>query len=105
MTDITIITGSTLGSAEYVAEHLVGILEDHGFTADVLHGPELTELEPHGMWLFVTSTHGAGESCRPYAARSKKLPGRDSRPYSHTARMSRTTCQARKLSRKAGTTE
>jgi MioC protein len=61
MTDITIITGSTLGSAEYVAEHLVGILEDHGFTADVLHGPELTELEPHGMWLFVTSTHGAGE--------------------------------------------
>ncbi|WP_437614720.1 FMN-binding protein MioC [Erwinia sp. V71] len=61
MADITLITGSTLGSAEYVAEHLAEKLEDAGFTTEVLHGPELQELPREGIWLVVTSTHGAGE--------------------------------------------
>jgi len=40
MADVTIISGSTLGSAEYVAEHIAGMLEQQGFTTEVLHGPE-----------------------------------------------------------------
>ncbi|MBK5074670.1 FMN-binding protein MioC [Budviciaceae bacterium CWB-B4] len=61
MPDITLISGSTLGSAEYVAEHLEEKLTEAGFTAEVLHGAELDELTPEGIWLIVTSTHGAGE--------------------------------------------
>ncbi|MCU5772376.1 FMN-binding protein MioC [Erwiniaceae bacterium BAC15a-03b] len=61
MADITLISGSTLGSAEYVAEHLAEKLEDAGFTTETLHGPELQELPLQGIWLLVTSTHGAGE--------------------------------------------
>ncbi|AKP33678.1 FMN-binding protein MioC [Yersinia aleksiciae] len=61
MADITLISGSTLGSAEYVAEHLAEKLEEAGFTTETLHGPELDELTLNGMWLIVTSTHGAGD--------------------------------------------
>lgn len=61
MADVTIISGSTLGSAEYVAEHVAGILEQQGFTTHIFHGAELAELSPEGLWLLVTSTHGAGE--------------------------------------------
>ncbi|WP_313684292.1 FMN-binding protein MioC [Pantoea sp.] len=61
MADITLITGSTLGSAEYVAEHLEEKLQDAGFSTEVLHGPELDEVPQQGIWLIVTSTHGAGE--------------------------------------------
>jgi MioC protein len=61
MADITLITGSTLGSAEYVAEHLEEKLQDAGFSTAVLHGPELDEVPQEGIWLIVTSTHGAGE--------------------------------------------
>lgn len=61
MADITLISGSTLGSAEYVAEHLAEKLEDAGFSTEMLHGPELDELPLTGRWLVVSSTHGAGE--------------------------------------------
>lgn len=61
MADITLISGSTLGSAEYVAEHLAGLLEQQGFSTATHHGPELDELPDSGLWLVVTSTHGAGE--------------------------------------------
>ncbi|HHL2559519.1 TPA: FMN-binding protein MioC [Yersinia enterocolitica] len=61
MADITLISGSTLGSAEYVAEHLAEKLEEAGFTTETLHGPELDELTLDGMWLIITSTHGAGD--------------------------------------------
>lgn len=61
MADITLISGSTLGSAEYVAEHLAEKLEDAGFSTETLHGPALDELPPAGIWLLVSSTHGAGE--------------------------------------------
>ena len=61
MADITLISGSTLGRAEYVAEHLADKLEDAGFTTEILHGPECAELPRLGTWLVVTSTHGAGE--------------------------------------------
>jgi len=61
MADITLISGSTLGSAEYVADHLAEKLAEAGYTTETLHGPELDELKPEGIWLVVTSTHGAGE--------------------------------------------
>lgn len=61
MADITLISGSTLGSAEYVAEHLADKLEEAGFSTEMLHGPELDELTLSGLWLVVTSTHGAGD--------------------------------------------
>ncbi|WP_016681887.1 flavodoxin domain-containing protein, partial [Yersinia pestis] len=56
MADITLISGSTLGSAEYVAEHLADKLEEAGFSTEILHGPELDELTLNGLWLIVTST-------------------------------------------------
>ncbi|EAB6540052.1 FMN-binding protein MioC, partial [Salmonella enterica subsp. enterica] len=44
MTTVTLITGSTMGSAEYVAEHVAEILENAGFTTDVQHGPEADDV-------------------------------------------------------------
>lgn len=61
MADITLISGSTLGSAEYVAEHLAEKLEEAGHTTTMLHGPLLNELPVQGLWLVVSSTHGAGD--------------------------------------------
>lgn len=61
MADITLISGSTLGSAEYVAEHLEEKLQEAGFSTSVLHGPQLDEVPQEGIWLIVSSTHGAGE--------------------------------------------
>lgn len=61
MADITLISGSTLGSAEYVAEHLEEKLQDAGFSTQMLHGPALDEVPQEGIWLVVCSTHGAGE--------------------------------------------
>ncbi|CDL86595.1 FMN-binding protein MioC [Xenorhabdus cabanillasii] len=70
MSTITLISGSTLGSAEYVAEHMAEILENHSFSTKVLHGPSLDDLPLEGLWLVVTSTHGAGdlpENLQPFA--------------------------------------
>lgn len=61
MADVTLISGSTLGSAEYVAEHLADKLEEAGFSTETLHGPALDALPQQGTWLVVTSTHGAGD--------------------------------------------
>lgn len=57
---ICIITGSTLGGAEYVAEHLADLLQQD-YQVELLHGPNFADIEPYQSWLFVTSTHGAGE--------------------------------------------
>lgn len=61
MADITLISGSTLGSSEYVADHLDEQLSEAGHNTTTLHGPELAELKLEGIWIIVTSTHGAGE--------------------------------------------
>lgn len=61
MKTITVITGSTLGNAEYLAEHLSEPLEAAGFIVKLRHGPMLEELPRQGVWLIITSTHGAGE--------------------------------------------
>ena len=61
MTEVTLISGSTLGSAEYVAEHLAEKPDEAGFTTQTLHGPLLEDLQTSGIWLIVSSTHGAGD--------------------------------------------
>lgn len=61
MADITLISGSTLGGAEYVAEHLAEKLEETGLTTETLHGPLLEDLSASGIWLVISSTHGAGD--------------------------------------------
>ena len=53
MADITLISGSTLGGAEYVAEHLAEKLEEAGFTTETLHGPLLEDL-PDGHVSSIT---------------------------------------------------
>ncbi|MBA1844214.1 FMN-binding protein MioC, partial [Escherichia coli] len=55
MADITLISGSTLGGAEYVAEHLAEKLEEAGFTTETLHGPLLEDLSASGIWLVISS--------------------------------------------------
>ncbi|MER0127541.1 FMN-binding protein MioC [Franconibacter daqui] len=61
MADITLISGSTLGGAEYVAEHLAEKLEEANFSTEIFHGPLLDDLNKEGVWLVVSSTHGAGD--------------------------------------------
>jgi MioC protein len=60
MTNIDILIGSTLGNAEYVAEHIEEQLQStHNITMH--YKPNLTDLSTDHIWLIVTSTHGAGE--------------------------------------------
>lgn len=61
MADITFISGSTLGGAEYVAEHLAEKLEEAGFTTETLHGLLLEDLFALGIWLIISFTYGAGD--------------------------------------------
>lgn len=61
MTKVTLISGSTMGSAEYVAEHMAEILEELGHETEIQHGPKLGDLTLEGIWLVVSSTHGAGD--------------------------------------------
>ncbi len=60
MADITLISGSTLGGAEYVAEHLAEKLEETGLTTETLHGPLLEDLSASGIWLVISSTRRCG---------------------------------------------
>ena len=59
--NICVISGSTLGGAEYVAEHLEDVLKTQDFSTTLFHGPELDDVIDENIWLIVTSTHGAGE--------------------------------------------
>ena len=58
MADITLISGSTLGSAEYVAEHLAEKLEEAGYSTEIQHGPLVDDLQAQGIWLIISSTYG-----------------------------------------------
>ncbi|MFC2553635.1 MAG: FMN-binding protein MioC [Rodentibacter sp.] len=58
---ICILSGSTLGTAEYVAEHLEEVLKKQGFSTILYHGANYDEVIDEPLWLIVTSTHGAGE--------------------------------------------
>ncbi|SMB87539.1 MioC protein [Pasteurella testudinis DSM 23072] len=58
---ICIISGSTLGSAEYLAEHCDDVLQQQGFKTALFHGPDWQQVKDYQRWLVVTSTHGAGD--------------------------------------------
>lgn len=58
---IHIITGSTLGGAEYVGDHLSDLLQEQGFDTKIHNQPNINEIPAKGTWLIITSTHGAGE--------------------------------------------
>ncbi len=61
MSSICIITGSTLGSAEYVADHIEVILMKKGIDVELYNDAEINDIKDQTKLLVVTSTHGAGE--------------------------------------------
>lgn len=65
MATIDIIIGSTLGGAEYVAEHLDTILQNASHQTTLHYQPDFAHLsakhQSDHLWLIVTSTHGAGQ--------------------------------------------
>lgn len=74
---IHIITGSTLGGAEYVGDHLSDLLIEKGFETTIHNQPELASIDNHGTWLVITSTHGAGEypdNIQPFIAALQNTP-------------------------------
>ncbi|MDC0610918.1 FMN-binding protein MioC [Vibrio sp.] len=76
---IHIITGSTLGSAEYVGDHLNELLEDKGLETLIHNQPDINEIPAEGIWLLVTSTHGAGdypENIQPFIDAIQLTPPR-----------------------------
>ncbi len=82
MADITLISGSTLGSAEYVAEHLAEKLEEAGYSTEIQHGPLVDDLQAQGIWLIISSTHGAGDipdNLVPFYDALQEKPGRSFR--------------------------
>lgn len=58
---ICIITGSTLGGAEYVADNLNDVLSQQGFAVELFNNAELGDIQHQSHLLVVSSTHGAGE--------------------------------------------
>jgi len=54
--NICVISGSTLGSAEYVAEHLEEVLKTQDFSTALFHGPELDDVIDENIWLIVTAS-------------------------------------------------
>lgn len=61
MTTITLITGSTLGGAEYVADHLESVLQAQGYEVALFNQAAFDDLCQAQNLLLITSTHGAGE--------------------------------------------
>lgn len=61
MTTIHLITGSTMGGAEYVADHLNDVLSEQGFQVELFNNATFADIVAAEHLLIVTSTHGAGE--------------------------------------------
>jgi len=63
MTMIHLLVGSTLGAAEYVAEHIEEKLQQAGYQTRMHYPAQLDNLAAHDgdILLVVTSTHGAGD--------------------------------------------
>ena len=58
---ICIITGSTLGGAEYVADHINDVLTGQDFNTTLFNNATLADIQDQSYLLVITSTHGAGE--------------------------------------------
>ena len=61
MSTLSLITGSTLGGAEYVADHLAELLENDNHQTKIINQAQLKYLDQRTIWLIICSTHGAGE--------------------------------------------
>ncbi|HAY96294.1 FMN-binding protein MioC [Shewanella sp.] len=61
MAKIEVIVGTTLGSAEYVADEMMAQLTEQGHQVQVHLTPTLCEIDTHALWIIVSSTHGAGD--------------------------------------------
>lgn len=61
MANVALLVGTTLGSAEYVADELAEQLSAQGHQTHVYLAPDLADLDPQSFWLIVSSTHGAGD--------------------------------------------
>lgn len=59
---IQIIVGTETGTAEYVADEIVELLTEHSIASSADINIEPSELDPQGIWLICTSTHGAGDT-------------------------------------------
>ncbi len=61
MKNVSIITGSTLGGAEYVGDHIADLLEEMDIAADIHNQPNLDEIDLNSLLILIVSTHGAGD--------------------------------------------
>jgi MioC protein len=76
---IQIIIGSTLGCAEYVGDHLSDLLAKEGIKSTIHDQPVLSDIPTQGIWLIITSTHGAGDfpdNIQPFISELKTNPPR-----------------------------
>ncbi|HBV76506.1 MULTISPECIES: FMN-binding protein MioC [Vibrio] len=74
---IHIITGSTLGGAEYVGDHLSDLLVEQGVETTIHNQPDISQIKAQGTWLIITSTHGAGDypdNIEPFMTALKTAP-------------------------------
>lgn len=58
---ITLITGSTLGSAEYLGDHLADRLKQDDHHVQVIYQASFDDLIKSTHLILVTATHGAGD--------------------------------------------
>ena len=58
---INIIVGTETGTAEYVADEIVNLLNEHRLDASITLTADLNELIESNYWIICTSTHGAGD--------------------------------------------
>jgi MioC protein len=70
-----IIVGTTLGAAEYVADHLAEKLVEQGFKANIHLDPQLKNLpiNKNNPWIICTATHGAGDYPENIAPLARQL--------------------------------
>ncbi|QJR80973.1 FMN-binding protein MioC [Alteromonas pelagimontana] len=57
----TILVGSVLGAAEYVADALAEVIKSAGHEAEIQLTPQYGEISSGSTWIVCTSTHGAGD--------------------------------------------
>lgn len=70
----SILVGSMLGAAEYVADALAKVIREHDRQADIHLTPSLDEIATDSTWIVCTSTHGAGDlpdNIQPFASSLK----------------------------------
>lgn len=58
---IEIIVGTETGTAEYVADEVIELLEANNIQAQATLEPEIEVLSTSGLWIVITSTQGAGD--------------------------------------------